>query len=75
MQQFNKLSRAEMKNVLGGLGRATCTWSGDCNDWGDDSPYYDPNQTVTATIQQSISDEICMALGPCCTNVDCPGAV
>ena len=77
MSKFEKLSRAEMKNVTGGnmpVGRATCTWYGSCEDWGDDV-FYDPNNAVVATTQQSISDSICMAMGPCCTDVDCPGAV
>jgi len=76
MRNLEKLSRAEMKNVKGGvaMGRATCTWSGTCESYGSDS-FYDPSNTVAATTQQAIADDICMALGPCCQDVDCPGAV
>ena len=75
MSKFNKLSRAEMRNVLGGYMQVTCKFSGTCDSYGDAPVEYDSSNTTVATIQQTINDEICMALGPCCTNVDCPGAV
>jgi len=66
-----------MKNVLGGtapppVGSGSCSYFGSCATW--PTSHYDPDNAVSATIQQAIADEWCES-HDCCTNVDCPGAV
>lgn len=81
MQEFQKLSRTEMKNVLGGKaapgggGSAKCTFSGPgAAALNADVSSYDPSNTQQATIEQAIADTICEA-DDFCDDVDCPGAI
>ena len=80
MSKFNKLSRAEMKNVLGGLlpgggyGQATCSYFGTCQGYtGAPTNTYDPDNTGLANSMQNDADKWCLAHA-CCTNADCAGA-
>lgn len=74
MKNVNKLSRAEMKNVKGGVGMATCAFYGTCQGYvGAPTGSYDPDHTAMANQMQTDADTWCSTRS-CCTNVDCPGA-
>lgn len=68
MSEFNKLSRAEMKSVLGGYAQTfTCTYT-----------INGTTQTSTITAAngnaaQCIADSACWSMDEC-TNVDCGGS-
>lgn len=80
MKNFARLSRTEMKNILGGYvqqGQAYCSYSGNCSSWGPTGPYdpeeSQPTGTIVANEFQRKADSWCWN-HPCCTNADCPGA-
>ncbi len=73
MEKFQKLSRAEMKNVLGGKAASSgeasiCTYT-----------YHEHGRTYTSSqsfqtdseTAQGAADDACMAQGVACVDVDC----
>jgi hypothetical protein len=61
-----KLTRAEMKNVLGGMAQVTCSWSWASGYTGDKTT----SCTGTADGCQAAADNWCWSHDSC-TNVDC----
>jgi hypothetical protein len=70
MKNFNQLSRAEMKNVLGGVAQVSCTVT-PAPGYSVSGPY--TCSGVTATECQAAADKWCWGNNGC-NGVDCPGA-
>ncbi|MBS1917687.1 MAG: hypothetical protein JST87_15560 [Bacteroidetes bacterium] len=76
------LTREQLKNVLGGdsgsggsggtYGLGFCSFFGTCGTW--PVIMYNSDNPDAANQAQNHADSVCMILGTCCTDVDCPGA-
>ncbi len=70
MKNFNQLSRAEMKNVMGGVAQVSCkvSYAG-----GGTGTFTCSGSAATPDNCQAAADSWC-ASNNSCSDVDCPGA-